>query len=155
MAFAQPLFLNVIFQTWCVSAPIPTSQFIREFHYHAYLTEYSTTRWSYNNNLMAEKILCCHRGSNPRSQAALPPERAKLDLRLGIIFLMWKWLKKSNCSTFPFKYWTQKAPFKRVHGTFVQPIRAQDWMWFRGDRVEILVGDDKGKQGIVNYVVQV
>jgi hypothetical protein len=28
-------------------------------------------------------------------------------------------------------------------------------MWFRGDRVEILVGDDKGKQGIINYIVQV
>ena len=34
-------------------------------------------------------------------------------------------------------------------------MRAQDWMWFRGDRVEILVGDDKGKQGIINYIVQV
>ncbi len=27
-------------------------------------------------------------------------------------------------------------------------------MWFRGDRVEILKGKDKGKQGYINYVVQ-
>lgn len=27
-------------------------------------------------------------------------------------------------------------------------------MWFKGDRVEVLVGKDKGKQGIINYVVQ-
>jgi hypothetical protein len=28
-------------------------------------------------------------------------------------------------------------------------------MWFRGDRVEVLVGEDKGKQGYINFVVQV
>jgi ribosomal protein L24 len=28
-------------------------------------------------------------------------------------------------------------------------------MWFRGDRVEVLVGDDKGKQGFINFIVQV
>lgn len=28
-------------------------------------------------------------------------------------------------------------------------------MWFKGDRVEILSGKDKGKQGYINYVVQV
>jgi len=27
-------------------------------------------------------------------------------------------------------------------------------MWFRGDRVEIVTGKDKGKQGYINYVVQ-
>jgi len=36
----------------------------------------------------------------------------------------------------------------------VEPIREEDWMWFRGDRVEILTGPDKGKQGYINYVVQ-
>ena len=30
-----------------------------------------------------------------------------------------------------------------------------DWMWFRGDRVELLTGPDKGKQGYINYIVQV
>ena len=29
----------------------------------------------------------------------------------------------------------------------VEPIREADWMWFRGDRVELLTGPDKGKQG--------
>ena len=28
-------------------------------------------------------------------------------------------------------------------------------MWFKGDRVEILAGKDKGKQGYINFVVQV
>ena len=28
-------------------------------------------------------------------------------------------------------------------------------MWFRGDRVELLTGPDKGKQGYINYIVQV
>ena len=30
----------------------------------------------------------------------------------------------------------------------------EDWMWFRGDRVEILTGHDKGKQGFIIRVVQ-
>jgi len=32
----------------------------------------------------------------------------------------------------------------------VQPVR--EWSFFRGDRVEVLVGRDKGKQGIVSQV---
>ncbi|KAL3217020.1 hypothetical protein MRX96_032674 [Rhipicephalus microplus] len=40
------------------------------------------------------------------------------------------------------------VPSKHVH---VEPIV---WTVFRGDRVEILVGKDKGKQGIVNYIVK-
>ncbi|XP_015177156.1 PREDICTED: probable 39S ribosomal protein L24, mitochondrial [Polistes dominula] len=34
----------------------------------------------------------------------------------------------------------------------VEPIK--DWSFFRGDRVEILVGRDKGKQGIVKEIIQ-
>lgn len=34
----------------------------------------------------------------------------------------------------------------------VEPIK--EWSFFRGDRVEILVGIDKGKQGSVCYIVQ-
>lgn len=30
----------------------------------------------------------------------------------------------------------------------------ENWLFFRGDRVEILVGKDKGKQGIINQVIQ-
>ncbi|XP_075985991.1 mitochondrial ribosomal protein L24 [Anticarsia gemmatalis] len=35
---------------------------------------------------------------------------------------------------------------------FVEPIA--EWSFFKGDRVEILVGKDKGKQGIVSQVIQ-
>lgn len=35
---------------------------------------------------------------------------------------------------------------------FVEPIK--DWPYFRGDRVEVLRGPDKGKQGIINYIVR-
>ncbi|KAB0803798.1 hypothetical protein PPYR_00768 [Photinus pyralis] len=41
----------------------------------------------------------------------------------------------------------------RLHPkVFVEPIRK--WSYFRGDRVEVLAGKDKGKQGIVKYIVQ-
>nr|CAG4642685.1 EOG090X0ADH [Evadne anonyx] len=35
---------------------------------------------------------------------------------------------------------------------FVEPIL--NWLFFRGDRVEVLVGKDKGKQGMVNYIIE-
>jgi len=35
---------------------------------------------------------------------------------------------------------------------FLEPIK--EWSIFKGDRVEILVGPDKGKQGIVGQVIQ-
>ncbi|XP_069678412.1 large ribosomal subunit protein uL24m [Periplaneta americana] len=35
---------------------------------------------------------------------------------------------------------------------FVEPIL--NWSFFKGDRVEILVGPDKGKQGIISQVIQ-
>ncbi|KAI5632145.1 ribosomal proteins 50S l24/mitochondrial 39S l24 domain-containing protein [Phthorimaea operculella] len=35
---------------------------------------------------------------------------------------------------------------------FVEPIK--NWSFFKGDRVEIMVGRDKGKQGIVSQVIQ-
>ncbi|KAK2579464.1 hypothetical protein KPH14_010779 [Odynerus spinipes] len=34
----------------------------------------------------------------------------------------------------------------------VEPIK--DWSFFRGDRVEVLIGRDKGKQGIVKNIIQ-
>lgn len=40
----------------------------------------------------------------------------------------------------------------KIHKIFVEPIR--DWSYFRGDRVEVLKGPDKGKQGIINYIVK-
>uniref|UniRef100_A0A2H1WJ43 Large ribosomal subunit protein uL24m n=1 Tax=Spodoptera frugiperda TaxID=7108 RepID=A0A2H1WJ43_SPOFR len=35
---------------------------------------------------------------------------------------------------------------------FVEPVG--DWSFFKGDRVEIMVGKDKGKQGIISQVIQ-
>jgi large subunit ribosomal protein L24 len=53
------------------------------------------------------------------------------------------------------KYWRENAPFhEEDQPDIVEPIREQDWMWFRGDRVELLTGDDKGKQGYIVYIVQ-
>ncbi|GAB6018986.1 39S ribosomal protein L24, mitochondrial [Chamberlinius hualienensis] len=53
--------------------------------------------------------------------------------------------------------WTEgfkhnNRPWMRAKQTLVEPIR--DWPVFRGDRVELLVGKDKGKQGFINYIVQ-
>nr|CAG4641067.1 EOG090X0ADH [Eulimnadia texana] len=46
----------------------------------------------------------------------------------------------------------QNAPNLHRKKVFVEPIK--EWSFFRGDRVEILVGKDKGKQGTVQYIVQ-
>lgn len=40
----------------------------------------------------------------------------------------------------------------RVRPIFVEPKR--HWSYFRGDRVEVMKGPDKGKQGIINYIVK-
>ncbi|XP_012260899.2 probable 39S ribosomal protein L24, mitochondrial [Athalia rosae] len=53
--------------------------------------------------------------------------------------------------------WTVQSTFQNDVNTyrkkvFVEPL--VDWNYYRGDRVEILVGRDKGKQGIVNQVIQ-
>lgn len=44
------------------------------------------------------------------------------------------------------------APGRHHKKVFIEPIKT--WSFFRGDRVEILVGPDKGKQGIVKNIVQ-
>lgn len=33
-------------------------------------------------------------------------------------------------------------------------LPAENWSFFKGDRVEVLVGKDKGKQGIIKQVIQ-
>ncbi|XP_031833755.1 mitochondrial ribosomal protein L24 isoform X2 [Nomia melanderi] len=53
--------------------------------------------------------------------------------------------------------WTQEFQVEHVHPPrkpmiHVEPIK--DWSFFRGDRVEILVGPDKGKQGLVMDIIQ-
>merc|ERR1711915_183860 len=52
------------------------------------------------------------------------------------------------------QYWTKNPAFKYQETAVVEPILEEDWMWFRGDRVEILTGPDKGKQGYINMIVQ-
>lgn len=51
-------------------------------------------------------------------------------------------------------FWSKVGTFAKGQGDIVEPIREEDWMWFRGDRVEVLVGDDKGKQGYICQVIQ-
>ncbi|KAG5672103.1 hypothetical protein PVAND_002258 [Polypedilum vanderplanki] len=46
----------------------------------------------------------------------------------------------------------QNMPNMRRKKVFIEPI--QNWSFFRGDRVEVLVGKDKGKQGIINQIFQ-
>lgn len=52
--------------------------------------------------------------------------------------------------------WTDEAKRQnqvdRSTPVFVEPIK--DWNVFRGDRVEVLVGKDRGRQGIVSQVIQ-
>lgn len=38
--------------------------------------------------------------------------------------------------------------------SIISYVVAEQWSFFRGDRVEVLVGRDKGKQGIVKQVIQ-
>lgn len=40
----------------------------------------------------------------------------------------------------------------KIRKIYVDPKR--EWSYFRGDRVEVLKGPDKGKQGIINYIVK-
>lgn len=40
----------------------------------------------------------------------------------------------------------------RIPKIYVEPKR--DWSYFRGDRVEVMKGPEKGKQGIITYIVR-
>ncbi|XP_015510422.1 large ribosomal subunit protein uL24m [Neodiprion pinetum] len=46
----------------------------------------------------------------------------------------------------------QNSPHKYRKKVFVEPLK--DWNFFKGDRVQLLVGRDKGKQGIITQVIQ-
>lgn len=37
---------------------------------------------------------------------------------------------------------------------FTLLIYIETWSYFRGDRVQVLVGPDKGKQGLINQIIQ-
>ncbi|XP_064618873.1 large ribosomal subunit protein uL24m-like [Lineus longissimus] len=53
--------------------------------------------------------------------------------------------------------WTEEAKQINAPGQYhekvlVEPIK--EWILFKGDRVEVLVGRDKGKQGIINSIIK-
>ncbi|XP_026473668.1 probable 39S ribosomal protein L24, mitochondrial [Ctenocephalides felis] len=53
--------------------------------------------------------------------------------------------------------WSQEfrqdnSPLDAKKKIFIEPIK--DWSFFRGDRVEVLVGKDKGKHGIIVQIFQ-
>lgn len=50
------------------------------------------------------------------------------------------------------QFYQQNYPNTFRKKVFVEPIK--DWSFFRGDRVEVLVGKDKGKQGYVTQLIQ-
>jgi len=52
------------------------------------------------------------------------------------------------------KYWRETEHDSDKPRPVVEPIREEDWMWFRGDIVEVLKGPDKGKFGIIVQIVQ-
>ncbi|EDV98937.1 probable 39S ribosomal protein L24, mitochondrial [Drosophila grimshawi] len=45
----------------------------------------------------------------------------------------------------------QNMPATMRKKVFVEPV--EDWSFFRGDRIEVLVGKDKGKQGLITQVI--
>ncbi|NXW59580.1 RM24 protein, partial [Eurystomus gularis] len=48
----------------------------------------------------------------------------------------------------------RNPPGQRRRKIFVEPIAKEDWKVFRGDTVQVLVGKDAGKQGMVTQVVR-
>ncbi|KAK0161814.1 hypothetical protein PV327_008226 [Microctonus hyperodae] len=50
------------------------------------------------------------------------------------------------------EFYMDNYPGKNVQPAIVEPIK--DWSFFRGDRVEVLTGQDKGKHGIVIQIFQ-
>lgn len=69
-------------------------------------------------------------------------------------------IRKKDADTFHYgmhRVWTDEFKKDNLPGHpkhekyLVEPVI---WTMFRGDKVEILVGKDKGKQGIINYVVK-
>lgn len=66
-------------------------------------------------------------------------------------------LKKKKFRFTTHRPWTQEfqqenPPGKQRKKVFLEPLL--EWTFFKGDKVEVLVGKDKGKQGLVNYMVE-
>jgi len=49
------------------------------------------------------------------------------------------------------EFYEENMPGKKIKKDLVEPIK--EWTIYRGDKVQIMKGKDKGKQGIVNYIV--
>ncbi|KAG8187422.1 hypothetical protein JTE90_009497 [Oedothorax gibbosus] len=49
------------------------------------------------------------------------------------------------------EFYDENYPGKHITQDIVEPIK--DWTIYKGDKVEVMKGKDKGKQGFVNYVV--
>lgn len=65
----------------------------------------------------------------------------------------WKEIKLKKFKPNEFRPWTGDYQMAQKKGPiYVEPIK--EWWIFKGDRVEILVGPDKGKQGIVNCIIK-
>ncbi|CAB3372472.1 Hypothetical predicted protein [Cloeon dipterum] len=60
--------------------------------------------------------------------------------------------KFSTNRPWTFEFQQDNAPRKKIKRELIEPIK--NWSFFRGDRVEVLIGKDKGKQGIVIHVFQ-
>nr|XP_034171572.1 probable 39S ribosomal protein L24, mitochondrial isoform X2 [Osmia lignaria] len=73
-----------------------------------------------------------------------------------------QYLRKKIVATNKFYFsihrpWTatfQVENFNHKRRDFVPVEPIKDWSFFRGDRVEVLVGKDRGKQGIVRDIIQ-
>jgi len=69
----------------------------------------------------------------------------------------WKEVVNKNWNYDEHRPWTaafkqNNRPGERPKKIFVEPIK--DWKIFKGDRVEILVGKDKGKHGLINSIIK-
>ncbi|XP_066589749.1 large ribosomal subunit protein uL24m [Prorops nasuta] len=63
--------------------------------------------------------------------------------------------EKKNYYFSIYRPWTQQFFMENVdwkEKVFVEPL--ENWNFFRGDRVELLAGPDKGKQGIVKMIIE-
>lgn len=69
----------------------------------------------------------------------------------------WKEIKRREFDYNEHRPWTDEFKMnnplgKKPKKAYVQPLK--QWNIFKGDRVEILVGHDKGRQGIVNSIIK-
>lgn len=74
-------------------------------------------------------------------------------------FQGWREMRKKEWYFDENRPWTdaakaENAPMKYHEKRLIEPITDENWSLFKGDRVEVLTGPDKGKVGIINQVVR-